>query len=195
MPQEFEVQSQGQLEFPVPSCSQADLWRLWTWRRLCVAMAVLGPLASPDAHAVDGCQVLLCLAAPSWHKVSQCVPPVQQLMHDLAMGKPFPVCDMSGPGNGATEQASNAPTDCPPQYTLISQGVNGPTYDCQYAGSINIQVNGDLWSRTWWDFSGGSVTEFTTAAKSQLGTWDTRFDDDYAAWLAAQPPAPAPCNC
>jgi hypothetical protein len=35
------------------------------------------------------------------------------------------------------------------------------------------------------------VTEFTPAAKAQLGTWDTKFDDDYAAWFAALPP-PAP---
>ena len=32
---------------------------------------------------------------------------------------------------------------------------------------------------------------FTPAAKAQLGTWDTKFDDDYAVWFAAVPP-PAP---
>jgi hypothetical protein len=39
--------------------------------------------------------------------------------------------------------------------------------------------------------AGDTVTEFSPAAKAQLGTWDTRFEDDYAAWLAALPP-PAP---
>ena len=38
---------------------------------------------------------------------------------------------------------------------------------------------------------GDTVTEFSPAAKAQLGTWDTKFDDDYAAWFAALPP-PAP---
>ena len=36
---------------------------------------------------------------------------------------------------------------------------------------------------------GDTVTEFTPAAKARFGTWDTRFDDDYALWLASQPPA------
>ena len=166
-----------------------------TRQMLFAAIAVIGALAASDAHAVDGCQVLLCLAAPNWHHISQCVPPVQQVMRDLALGKPLPVCDMSGPGNGATEQPANAPTHCPPQYTLVTQTENGPIYDCRYVGSINVRVNGDLWSRTWWDFGGGSVTEFSPTAKTQLGNWDTRFDDDYAAWLAAQPLAPTPCNC
>jgi hypothetical protein len=35
------------------------------------------------------------------------------------------------------------------------------------------------------------VTDFSPAAKTQLGAWDTRFDDDYAKWLASLPP-PAP---
>ena len=30
---------------------------------------------SPPAHAVDGCTVLLCFAAPSWRSIPQCVPP------------------------------------------------------------------------------------------------------------------------
>jgi hypothetical protein len=35
--------------------------------------------------------------------------------------------------------------------------------------------------------AGDTVTEFTPAAKAQLGDWDTRFDDDLTAWLAALP--------
>jgi hypothetical protein len=39
-------------------------------------------------------------------------------------------------------------------------------------------------------FDGDTVTEFSPAAKAQLGHWDTRFDDEYIAWRAALPPPP-----
>ena len=140
------------------------------------------------AHAVDGCQVLLCLAAPSWRSIPQCVPPVTQLFHDLARGRPFPTCSMSGAGNSANHAWSNAPAFCPPQYTRVIDGESGPIYQCDYSGAISVSINGAPFSRTWWSIGGDSVTEFTPAAKAQLGSWDTRFDDEYAKWLAALPP-------
>lgn len=57
---------------------------------------------APTAHASDhGCKVLLCLANPNGPKaVSECVPDINQLFHDLAKGRPFPACEMaSAPGN------------------------------------------------------------------------------------------------
>lgn len=36
------------------------------------------------------------------------------------------------------------------------------------------------------------MTEFSPAAMAQLGKWDTRIDDDYAAWLAARQPTNPP---
>jgi hypothetical protein len=30
------------------------------------------------------------------------------------------------------------------------------------------------------------VTDFSAAAKARMGTWNTKYDDDYAAWSAAQ---------
>ena len=78
-------------------------------------LAALIALVPTPARAVDGCLVLLCLAAPSWRAIPQCVPPVQQLFRDLARGKPFPTCSMSGAGNTANHAWSNAPAFCPPQ--------------------------------------------------------------------------------
>lgn len=144
-----------------------------------------------SAQAADGCKVLLCLAAPSWRSISQCVPPVNEVLRDLAVGRPFPVCNMSGPFNTATNQWSSAPSYCPPQYTRVSDGNNGPVYSCDYTGAISVNIQGALWARTWWNYSGDTVTEFTPAAKAQIGTWDSRFEDDYAAWLASVP-APEP---
>lgn len=156
------------------------------------ALAALALAAtSLPARAVDGCLVLLCLAAPSWRAIPQCVPPVRQLFKDLAKGKPFPTCSMSGAGNTANHAWSSAPAFCPPQYTRVLDAEGGPIYQCDYSGAISVSINGAPFSRTWWSFGGDSVTDFSPAAKTQLGTWDTRFDDDYAKWLAALPPPPA----
>jgi hypothetical protein len=159
------------------------------WHAVVVLVAALA-LSPKPARAVDGCLVLLCLAAPSWRAIPQCVPPVKQLFRDLARGKPFPTCSMSGAGNSANHAWSSAPAFCPPQYTRVMETESAPVYQCDYTGAISVSINGAPFSRTWWSFGGDSVTEFSPAAKTQLGTWDTRFDDDYAKWLAALPPPP-----
>jgi hypothetical protein len=149
-------------------------------------MAALSVSPSP-ARAADGCLVLLCFAAPSWRAIPQCVPPIQEVLRDLARGKPFPSCGMSGSGNSADNRRSG-PDFCPPQYLVPVILESGSAYYCGYDGAVAVTINGALWSRTWWSMSGDSVTEYMPEAKASLGTWDTRFDDDYAAWLAAQPP-------
>jgi hypothetical protein len=141
----------------------------------------------------QGCLVLLCLAAPSWRAIPQCVAPVRELFRDLARGRPFPTCAMSGAGNSARNRWTNAPTFCPPQYTRVLDGDAGPIYTCDYSGCVSVTINGALFARTWWSFGGETVTEFTPSAKATLGSWDTRFDDDFARWLALQPP-PAPAD-
>jgi hypothetical protein len=156
-----------------------------------IALGTALMLLPKPAHAVDGCLVLLCLAAPSWRAIPQCVPPVKQLFRDLARGKGFPTCGMAGAGNRANHVWSNAPAYCPPQYTRVIDGESAPIYQCDYSGAISVSINGAPFSRTWWTFGGDSVTEFSPAGKAQLGSWDTRFDDDYAKWLAS-PPRPAP---
>ena len=66
--------------------------------------------ASTPAVAVDGCLVLLCFAAPSWRAIPQCVPPIKQVLRDLALGRMFPTCAMSGPANSASHRWAQAPT-------------------------------------------------------------------------------------
>lgn len=159
--------------------------------RSCLAVVPM-MLAASSAHAVDGCQVLLCFAAPNWRAIPQCVPPITQVLRDLARGRPFPTCNMAGAGNSASHAWASAPRYCPPQYTRVYEGESGPVYSCDYTGAVSVSINGAPFARTWWTMSGETVTEFSPAAKTQLGTWDTRFDDDYAVWLAALPPPPAP---
>jgi hypothetical protein len=161
----------------------------WLFALLIALAGFMGPV-----RAADGCKALMCFAAPSWRDIPQCVPTIHEVLHDLARGKPFPTCAMSGPANSASHQWSSAPTYCPPQYTRVTDGESGPIYSCDYTGAIAVNIEGVLWARTWWSFAGDTVTEFTPAAKTQLGTWDTQFDDDYAAWLAAQPAPAQSCS-
>lgn len=163
----------------------------WVAMVLAFVVATTGALLPRAAQAVDGCLVLLCFAAPSWRSIPQCVPPIKQVLRDLARGKSFPTCSMAGGGNSASHAWASAPGYCPPQYTRLFDGESGPIYSCDYTGAVSVSINGAPFARTWWTMAGDTVTEFSPAAKTQLGTWDTRFDDDYAAWLASLPP-PAP---
>ena len=149
-------------------------------------LVVLG-IFTPSAKAADGCLVLLCLTAPSWSNIRQCVDPVRSVLRDLARGHPFPECSTSGRGNQASNQMAAAPGLCPPQYAHEEDRENGPVYSCDYTGAIDVRVDGTLWSRTWWNPGGDSVTDFSSTAKAQLTDWDTRFEDDYAHWLSMQP--------
>lgn len=158
---------------------------------LAFAVAMCGAITPREARAVDGCLVMLCFAAPSWRSIPQCVPPIKQVLRDLARGKAFPTCSMAGGGNSANHAWASAPSYCPPQYTRVFDSESGPIYSCDYTGAVSVSIDGAPFARTWWTMDGDTVTEFSPAAKAQLGTWDTRFDDDYAAWLASLPP-PAP---
>jgi hypothetical protein len=119
------------------------------------------------------------------------VPPIRQVLRDLARGKPFPTCAMAGAGNSANHAWASAPQYCPVQYTRVIESESASVYHCDYAGAVSVSVDGSLFSRTWWSLAGDSVTEFSATAKARMSTWDTRFDDDYARWLASQPPPPA----
>ena len=154
---------------------------------ICLAFGAAG-----SANAADGCTVLLCLAAPSWRSVAQCVPPVREVLRDLARGKSFPICAMAGMGNSASHNWAAAPGFCPPQYTRVHEGPNGAVYTCDFSGAISVTVQGMPFSRTWWSTGGDAVTEFSPGAKTQLASWDTRFDDDYAAWLASRSSSTGP---
>jgi hypothetical protein len=181
-------------ESVLPGCLQRPAQRarrLLRLRNLLPAAAIALLTLSTPVRA-DGCLVLLCLAAPSWRAIPQCVAPIRELFRDLARGRPFPTCAMSGAGNRAANRWTTAPTFCPPQYTRVLDGDAGPVYTCDYRGCVSVTINGALFARTWWNFGGETVTEFTETAKTTLGGWDTRFDDDFARWLASQSqPAPA----
>lgn len=154
---------------------------------LLLTLALLAPTA---ARAVGGCLVLLCFATPNWKAIPQCVPPIRQVLRDLARGKGFPSCGMAGAGNSSYHAWARAPGSCPPQYTRVHESESGPIYTCDYSGAVSVFIEGKPFTRTWWNMSGDTVTDFSAAAKAQLGNWDTRFDDEHEAWKANLPPAP-----
>lgn len=176
---------------PAKAQAQLTVSDLRVCRLGLLGVAITALTATHQAHAVDGCKVLLCLAAPSWQAIPDCVPTIHQLHKDLAKGKPFPSCSMAGAGNTAQHRWADAPSNCPSQYTQIIEGQSGSSYACIYAGVFTVTVNGSPFTRTWWN-AGDSVTEFTPYAKAVLGAWHPKYDDDLAAWLATKP-APQPC--
>jgi hypothetical protein len=148
--------------------------------------AITLSMSATAARAADGCLVLLCFAAPSWRAIPQCVPPVREVLRDLARGRPFPTCAMAGEGNTARHTWATAPGNCPPQYTRVMEWASGSYPVCDFAGAVSVTINGTPFARTWWSMTGDTVTEFSPGAKARLGSWDSRFDDDHALWLATQ---------
>jgi hypothetical protein len=158
---------------------------------LSVALALC--MSAGASRAADGCTVLLCLAGP-WMSIQQCVPPVAQTLRDLALGKPFPVCDMSGEGNGARNDWATEAT-CPEMYRNYNQD-NGVYEACAYPGRITVVIDGQLWSEMFWTTSGPTSTRYSDYARAQLGdSLDPTYDRDLAAWEAAHQPPPECDTC
>jgi hypothetical protein len=114
------------------------------WKTLCLGgmLSFFGSLA----HASDyGCKVLLCLSNPNGPKaVAECVPPINQLFHDLRKGRAFPTCNMAeGPGGRSyAKQGFSYYDPCPDGTTALSngtyaiQGASAPTSRYGYNRSV-----------------------------------------------------------
>lgn len=153
------------------------------------AVSSLGLALSAPAHAVDGCKVLLCMAG-NWKDISQCEPTVREAMRDAARGRSWPSCSSAG-GSGSANQYV-APEQCPEQYrTIAGADDNGRvTYACPFSSAVQVVVDGQPWSRTWWSPSVDSVVEWLPPAKAAFarspGAMDARFDQDHAAWVISE---------
>ncbi len=149
-----------------------------------LAWALSGP-----AHAVDGCKVLLCMAG-NWKNISQCEPTVRQALRDVARGDGWPECSMGGNNQAANQYLD--PAQCPEQYRTVVgyDDYSHPIYSCPFSGVINVDVEGQPWTRTWWSTSGDTVVEWLPAAKTAFanspGSMDDRFDRDHAAWVISE---------
>lgn len=93
------------------------------------AAGVLFFMFSGQAHAVDGCKVLLCLAG-NWSNISQCRPDVEEALRQVERGQGLPSCEMAGAGNVA-RVVSSYYDPCPDGTTALAPGlvaVQGATY-------------------------------------------------------------------
>jgi hypothetical protein len=165
---------------------------------LIIAVAFVSLAVPASAFALDGCKVLLCLAG-NWRHIQTCVPPVKQALRDLALGRSYPQCDMNNSGptgntNDGIARADSMPTTqatCPPMYSIYSQE-NSNWIGCAYPGVITVVVDGAPWTDTFWDTAGKTSTYYYAPARAALTTIDPTYDNDLAAYLQSQPPAPAP---
>jgi hypothetical protein len=117
------------------------------------------------AHADDwGCQVILCLSNPGGpEQFSECVPPIEKLWNALRHGDPFPTCDFGAGGSQGTSASNTFASAAYCREDLIHWG--GPEDSellCGARGAINVDINGQLYTRVWWDADGEdrTITEF-----------------------------------
>lgn len=167
------------------------IFRVRGGRLLLPMLLALGSAGS--AQAVDGCRVLLCLAG-DWKRIPECRPDVTQAFRDLRRGKPWPTCAMAGnSGTAAEHRLAHAPSNCPPQYTETFSEETGLRYRCHVAGVVQVTINARPWASVWWDFSGDTATDYSEAARLQLGdAIDPRFEADRAAWRQTLDALPGP---
>jgi len=151
---------------------------------LCAASLALVTLS---AHAVDGCTVVLCLANPAgWDKISQCVPPIEQLFRDLAEGDSFPSCNMNGSSSSGQNSATSSyasGSNCPAQYRYMT-GPNGDIPACSMIGVITVSINGQPWNETWWNYSGSVTKSYPSAIAS--GASNDQWQQSLAAFNQQQ---------
>jgi hypothetical protein len=148
---------------------------------LLAAVSLAGAL---PAQAFDSCKVLLCLAG-AWRSYPDCIPDVKEFLRCWSRGK----CSLNCPMAGGASLSWASGLNCPPQYTY--QDESGAVY-CSKTGVIDVTWQGiDRWTRVWWVRDGyeDPVFEYSDAARAALGPYiDTKFDEDFAAWLTMRPP-------
>ena len=110
------------------------------WWFISMALALLSMFSITPTQAADGCRFLLCIAGP-WSSIAECRPTVYEVFHDLSRGRPFPSCDMSGPGNIANNMWTNE-ASCPSMYRQYTPE-SGAYAGCTYPARSKLGKNGN----------------------------------------------------
>ena len=152
--------------------------------------------ATPAAHAVDACKVTLCIAG-DWRHIGTCVPPVEEVLRDMALGRSWPTCAMASASTGTTgTSALNATSEsltedtCPPMFQEFRTVDMEQIYSgCRYTGAVSVSIAGAAWSTLYWNASGDSIISYSATAEAQLGAgnYDTTYDTELAEWVASHP--------
>ncbi|WP_408426194.1 hypothetical protein [Paraburkholderia strydomiana] len=141
------------------------------WLRVLGTFVGMSILAPGTAHADDwGCQVILCLSSPGGpEQYGECVPPIEKLWAALRHGDPFPTCDFGSGGSQGTSASNTFASAAYCREDLLYWG--GPEQSellCNARGAINVEINGALYTRVWWDARGTdrTITEFYGAGST-----------------------------
>lgn len=152
------------------------------WRRMCglaqrwlpaLTLFVGTSVFTPGMAQADdwGCQVTLCLSNPGGpEQYGECVPPIEKLWRALRHGDPFPTCDLGGGGARATSVTNTfASSDYCREDLLFWDGPEQSELLCRASGAINVMIDGQLYTRVWWDVSGQglTITEFYGVGSTQ----------------------------
>ncbi|RDK01134.1 hypothetical protein [Paraburkholderia lacunae] len=144
---------------------RAPLRALRRW--LIVLAAFLGTsiMAPGIARADDwDCQLILCLSNPGGpEQYGECVPPIERLWAALRHGDPFPTCDFGAGGSQGTSAVNVLASAGHCREDLLYWG--GPEQGellCNARGAIDVEIDGSLYTRVWWDARGTdrTITEF-----------------------------------
>lgn len=158
-------------DFAVPG--RALLRALRRWSSVIAAFVGVSILAPGTARADDwGCQVILCLSNPGGpEQYGECVPPVEKLWAALRHGDPFPTCDFGAGGSQGTSAVNVFAGAGYCREDLLYWG--GPEQSellCNARGAINVEIDGALYTRVWWDARGAdrTITEFYGGGTTQV---------------------------
>jgi len=146
---------------------------LHRWSVVFAAFLGTSMLVPGTAHADDwGCQVILCLSNPGGpEQYGECVPPVEKLWAALRHGDPFPTCDFGAGGSQGTSAVNTFASAGYCREDLLYWG--GPEQSellCNARGAIDVEIDGVLYTRVWWDARGAdrTITEFYGASSTQV---------------------------
>jgi hypothetical protein len=149
------------------------------WSVVFAAFLGTSMLVPGTAHADDwGCQVILCLSNPGGpERYGECFPPIERLWAALRHGDPFPTCDFGAGGSQGTSAVNIFASAGYCREDLLYWG--GPEQSellCNARGAINVEINGSLYTRVWWDARGAdrTITEFYAAGSTQVSYDATR---------------------
>ncbi|CAN7693947.1 hypothetical protein [Paraburkholderia terricola] len=161
------------IPFDIAVPGHALLRALRRWSAVIAAIIGVSILVPGTARAGDwDCQVILCLSNPGGpEQYGECVPPVEKLWVALRHGDPFPTCDFGAGGSRGTSAVNIfASAGYCREDLLYWGGSEQSELLCNARGAINVEIDGALYTRVWWDAGGAdrTITEFYGAGSTAV---------------------------
>jgi hypothetical protein len=135
----------------------------------CCGRCVAGRASSLHSSAYQSWR--RALPAPMTEQYGECVPPVEKLWDALRHGDPFPTCDFGAGGSQGTSGVNIfASAGYCREDLLYWGGHEQSELLCNARGAINVEIDGALYTRVWWDARGAdrTITEFYGGGTTQV---------------------------